>query len=70
MAAQFHCEPVPCVICFMTSHKSPSSCRRIKKQQQLKLALPMNIVDNNADIRGKTEQKVAAFHNYSAETAL
>lgn len=55
----------PCVICFTTSHKSPSSCRRIKKQQQLKLALPMNMVDNNADIREKTEQKVAAFHNYS-----
>lgn len=65
MAAQFHCEPVPCVICFTTSHKSPSSCRRIKKQQQLKLALPMNMVDNNADIREKTEQKVAAFHNYT-----
>lgn len=25
----------------------------------------MNMVDNNADIREKTEQKVAAFHNYT-----
>lgn len=63
MTAQFHCEPGPRVIFFTTSHESPSSCRRMKKQQQLKLALPINMEDNNADIREKTEQKVAAFHD-------